>query len=286
MTTDTRPTERHPARSSAASLLERHPVLIFFALSYAVSWALWTPLVILRGDVPEMLGLGLLALGSLVPSAVAILLVAVLQGRCGVRELLSRLLLWRVGWRWYVVVLAGLLLVPCAFGVRVLFGGSFPTLGMSVPLVLLTLGLSIFPGSAVGEEIGWRGFVLPRLQARHSALGAGLVLGVGWGMWHLPLWLTGTASHTLGLFPAFVVSTVALSILYTWIYNGTRGSLLIVVLFHAATNLALSVYPDALVDGAIPAFLIFVALVIVTAAVVAAACGPANLSRRHRRLEI
>lgn len=273
-----------PQRARPPSLLRRHPVLVFFALCYAASWTLWAPLALLRDDLPDALQVVLLVLGSLVPSATAILLVAVLRESSGVRELLGRLLIWRVGMRWILVVLAGPLLVPCAFGVSALFGGSFPALETSIPLVLLTLGLSIFPGSALGEELGWRGFALPHLQGRHSAVGASLVLGVVWGMWHLPLWLTGSVSHPLGLYPAFVVAVLASSVLYTWIYNNTRGSLLIVVLFHATTNLPLSIYPDVLVSGAVPPFLIYVALVVMTAAVVAAAAGPANLSRHHRRL--
>jgi membrane protease YdiL (CAAX protease family) len=267
-----------------ASVLRRRPVLIFFVLSYVFSWALWAPLAIVGGDLPGALDFLLRVLGSAVPSALAVVFVAALHGKRAVMELLGQLLLWRVGLRWYLVVLAVTLLVPCAFAVSVLFGGSFPALGLSIPLVLLTLVLSTFPGSAMGEEIGWRGFVLPRLQARHSALGASIGLGVVWGMWHLPLWLSGAPSHPLGLFPAFVISVVAMSVLYTWLYNSTGGSLLIVVLFHAVTNLPLSLFPDALVGGTVPPLLIYMALMVLTATVVAITCGPADLSRHHQRL--
>ena len=102
----------------------------------------------------------------------------------------------------------------------------------------------IFPGSALGEELGWRGFVLPRMQARHSALKASLLIGILWGPWHLPLWLTGTESHPISLYPAFVVAVIASSVFYTWLYNNTGGSLLIVVLYHAASNLPITVLID------------------------------------------
>jgi len=98
------------------------------------------------------------------------------------------------------------------------------------------------------------------------------------------LWLTGSASHPLGLYPAFVIAVIASSVLYTWIYNNTRGSLLIIVLFHATTNLPLSLYSAALLDGAAPTFLIYGALMVMTAATVVAVAGPVDLSRRHRRL--
>ena len=272
-----------PQRACSLNLVQRHPLLAFFTLTYAVSWSLWTPLVVLRDSLPEVLAFVLTLVGSLVPSAAGILLIAATQGRGGVRAVLGRLLLWRVGAGWYLAVLVVPLLVPCALGIGLLFGGSLPAVGLAVPEVLVTLLFSIFPGSALGEEIGWRGFALPHLQARHSALGASIGLGAVWAPWHLPLWLTGSAGHPLGLYPAFAVAIVAMSVLYTWLYNNTGGSLLIVVLFHATTNLPVSLYLDALLGGAVPSFLIYVALTILTAAVVAVVAGPANLSRRHPR---
>jgi uncharacterized protein len=268
-------------RTATPGVVTRHPLLAFFVITYAVSWSLWIPRAVLREELPGGLSFVMMLLGSLVPSAAAILLVALTQGRGGVRALLGRLLRWRVGARWYLVVLAVPLLVPCAF----LLGGRAPVTELAVPAMLSIFLFSIFPGSALGEEIGWRGFALPRLQARHSALAASLALGPVWALWHLPLWLTGSAGHPLGLYPAFAVSVVAVSVLYTWIYNSTRGSLLLVVLFHATTNLPVSVFTDALL-GAVPVFLIWVALLVVTAAIVAVLTGPAHLSRRHPQLTL
>ncbi len=171
-------------------------------------------------------------------------------------------------------------LVPCAL----LLGGTVPTTALAIPAVLTIFLFSIFPGSALGEEIGWRGFALPQLQTRCSALAASLGLGVIWALWHLPLWLTGSAGHPLALYPAFAVAVVAASVLYTWIYNSTGGSLLIVVLFHATTNLPVSVFAEALLGGTVPAFLIYVALMAVTAVVVAVAAGPAHLSRHRNKV--
>lgn len=273
-----RPADPHHA--TTRGLVARHPLLAFFALTYAVSWSLWLPLVVFRDRLPGALGFVLMLLGSLVPSAVAILLVAAIHGRGDVRALLRRLLQWRVGARWYLVVLAVPVLVPCAL----LIGGAFPTTAIAISTVLSLFLFSIFPGSALGEEIGWRGFALPRLQARHSALAASIALGAVWAPWHLPLWLTGSAGHPLGLYPAFAVAVVAMSVLYTWIYNSTRGSLLIVVLFHATTNLPISLFADALLGGTVPVFLIYVALMVVVAAVVAVVSGPAHLSRHHHKL--
>ena len=96
------------------------------------------------------------------------------------------------------------LLAPLALGLSSLLGGPTPTVDSSVIAVLGMFAFSILPGSALGEEVGWRGFALPHLPNDHRALTAALILGPTWGFWHLPLWLTGSESNPLILFPAFV----------------------------------------------------------------------------------
>jgi len=174
-------------RSRLSSLIQQHPLASFFVLAYAISWILWLPLVVSGDDSPTGLGLVLLALGSLVPSSLAILLVAVLHGKAGVRKLLRRLLIWRVGFGWWVAVVLVSTLPLGAVGLSILFGGDTPDVTATIPGAVVLFVLFIFPGSAGGEEIGWRGFALPHLQTVRSALGASVVLGVAWGVWHLPL---------------------------------------------------------------------------------------------------
>lgn len=274
---------RPPAqgKSGVATLMTRHPLASFFVLAYAISWVLWTPLVVSGDGSPTGFGVLLVLLGSLVPSSVAIVLVGVMRGKAGVRKLLRRLLIWRVGIGWWVAVVLVSALGVGAVGLSVLLGGDSPDVTVAIPGAVVLLLLSIFPGSAGGEEIGWRGFALPHLQAVRSALGASVVLGVAWGAWHLPLYLTGADMRPLSLFAPWVVLTVAVSIILTWMYNGTGGSLLIVVLFHAASNLPLTVFFEPLDDQITQPFLIYVALMVVAAAVVVAATGPATLSRTH-----
>ena len=93
-------------------------------------------------------------------------------------------------------------------------------------------------GGPIAEELGWRGFALPRLQARIGALAAGLVIGVAWGLWHLPFFLFGEGASVVGGMPFvwYVLLIVAWSVLMTWVYNNTRGSVLLAILFHAAIN--------------------------------------------------
>jgi membrane protease YdiL (CAAX protease family) len=268
---------------SGTSYLRRHPVTSFFVLTFAVTWALWAPLVILGDSASTGLAFVLALLGSLVPSTLAVVFVAVLHGRQGVRKFLSRLLKARIGLRWYLAVLALPLLAPLALGLSILFGGSKPPLDTTIFAVLFGFAFSIFPGSAVGEELGWRGFALPNLQRKHSALRASLVIGVLWGTWHMPLWLTGNETHPFKFYAPFAVTVVAVSVLCTWMYNSTGGSLLIVVLFHATANLPLTFLITPLKDEMTSSLLIYVGLMVIATTCVVIATGAANLSRTRTK---
>ena len=180
-----------------SSLVQRHPLACFFVLTYLAAWCLWAPLVLLRGTLPPAVAFILVMLGGWMPSTVAIVLVAIIHGKRGVRRLLGRLVKWRVGLRWYAVVLILPLLVPLGLGLSILLGGPAPTVDSSIIAVLVGFVFSIFPGSAVGEELGWRGFTLPHLQDSRSALAAALILGPIWGSWHFPLFMIGSESRPL-----------------------------------------------------------------------------------------
>jgi membrane protease YdiL (CAAX protease family) len=277
----------HQARADAApipsSLLRRHPVAIFFVLTYAVAWTLWLPLVMLQDRISPALDLALKILGSATPSVLAIILVARIQGRGEVRRLLRRLLAARVGIGWYAAIVGLTALPVAAVWVSTWFGAAPPTVDATVVGVLSLFLFSVFPGSALGEELGWRGFALPRLQARHSALAASLIVGTVWGSYHFPLFLLGSPVRPFALFLPFALSCVIMSIFYTWMYNGTRGSLLLAVLLHAATNLPLTVVMGPLKEQVLPSYWIYVGLLAVTAAALIAATGAATLSRsRHK----
>jgi hypothetical protein len=155
-----------------------------------------------------------------------------------------------------------------------------------VVAAVITLALMTFPGSALGEEIGWRGYALPRLQSRRTALMASLVLGTLHALWHLPLWLNGDPDNQLGLYPAFVIQVIAVAVIYTWLYNGTKGSLLLAVLFHTALNapLTLILLPEGPDTVALP-FWLLSGLWVVAAVIVVAVFGPSQLSRQQRLQE-
>jgi uncharacterized protein len=275
-----------PRRVHTQSLVRRHPLISFYVLTYAIAWMLWAPLVILRDSIPGPVAFILTLLGSLVPSALGLVFIGLLSGRPGVRRVLRRLVHGRIGLRWYLAALALTMLVPLAVGVSILMGGDTPVVDNTIFGVLFLFAFMIFPGSALGEELGWRGFVLPRMQARHSALKASLLVGILWGPWHLPLWLTGNESFPISLYPAFVAAVIASSVFYTWLYNNTGGSLLIVVLYHAASNLPITVLITPLGSQMAQPFLIYVALIVIAAAAIVVATGAKDLSRTaHRQIE-
>jgi membrane protease YdiL (CAAX protease family) len=132
----------------------------------------------------------------------------------------------------------------------------------------------------LGEELGWRGFALPRLQARHGALRASVALGVVWALWHLPLFAVPGAPQGQVPFSLFLAQAVALSVLFAWAYNGTSGSLPIVLLLHASVNTwagALRILPEA--TGSLLPWLLATALACVVAVALVLAYGPSTLSQ-------
>jgi membrane protease YdiL (CAAX protease family) len=280
----TTPLTATPVRTQ--SLVRRHPLISFFVLTYALTWTLWVPLVVFRDQIPGPLVFVLLVLGSNVPSVLGVLFVALLRGRSGVRILLGRLLRARIGLRWYLAAVALAVPALCAVWVSTLLGGPSPVVVTTISAVVVSFLFSIFPGSAVGEELGWRGFALPRLQAGHSALAASLIVGAAWGIYHFPLFLLGSPIRPLALFLPFAIGSVIMSIFYTWMYNGTGGSLLIVVLLHATTNLPLTIVYAALGERVVPVFWLLDAMLAITAAVLIALTGAATLSRvRGKQIE-
>ena len=264
--------------------MKRHPIITFFVLTYVITWAIESPLVFLTDSVTATQGLVLVILASNVPSAVAIVLTAVVLGRGALRKLLGRLLIWRVSPFWYLVVFLGpVALTGGVVLLNALMGGPALSLGMTLVGAAIFFAFSVVPGSALGEEIGWRGYVLPRLQSRMSALSASLLIAPIWALWHLPLWLTGEPGRTPTLYTGFLVSAFALSIISTWVYNSTGGSLLMVVLAHATVNLPLTLVRDDLGAQATVPVLLYFGLLIVAAIVVVIVAGPKHLSRKRTK---
>ena len=213
--------------NSLISFVKRHPLVSFFILAYALAWIL-IPLV-----VSVSLFFGLLAL--FVPTFAALVVTAITDGKAGVKDLLRRVVLWRVGFRWYVVAIGlPILLGLIAMSLNSLLTGETLAIDVQQPLTL-TVILAIL---VLGEEIGWRGFALPRLQTHYNSLVASLILGVLWAAWHLPNALIPGLAHYFYAFPAFLIYVVGMTVLFTWLSNNTQLSVLLAWIFHAAINIS------------------------------------------------
>ncbi len=223
--------------SRLPSAIRRRPLLTFVALAYALSWWPW----FLFGAAFPIVGFG--------PFLAALLVLALTTGTPGVRALLAQMVRWRVGWRWYA---AALLLPPglaaLAAALTVLLGAPAPAAAQLagwpgvLPAFLLML---LVPGiGGAWEEPGWRGYALPRLEAGRPALAADLLLWPIVVAWHLPLFLTGNI-----VWPD-VLAMLGGVLVYNWLYRGTRGSVLLVMVAHAANNAFSGAYLSPLFTGA------------------------------------
>jgi CAAX protease family protein len=212
----------------------RRQVIVFLVGVFLISWAAELPMVLAPRTIPitSMRGLELLFVASVSPSLMAIVLTAVGGGLSGVRGLLGQLVRWRTRPAYYAIALA----LPTALTIVALLAPTL--LGVIVPPIFIQPPNPWTPTvSPAGEELGWRGYLLPRLQPRYGALITSLLVGVAWAAWHAPQWMIPGARFSL--FPVFFVRIVAESVFLSWLYNRTRGSLLICILAHAGMNLSI-----------------------------------------------
>lgn len=222
---------------------------LYLLLAFIWSWAVWIPIAALVDDLsaPHYV---LVAVGAFGPSVAGLLCTARDEGRAGVRRLLASLLAWRVPARWYALAVGGPLTVALLSiaGYQLAVGEDMFSELETTTVLLVPVGLlaAVFVGS-LQEELGWRGYALPRLLARRSAMSAALLVGVAWALWHLPLYAIADG-QTRAPLAIFLVSVVALSLIYTWLWLVTAGSLLIAVVLHSATNVASALLTEAAQD--------------------------------------
>ncbi|MGG6270346.1 CPBP family intramembrane glutamic endopeptidase [Leptolyngbya sp. AN03gr2] len=210
--------------------------LLFYCLiAFGWSWLCWlgsTLVLPSAGIASAILGI----LGSFGPSVAAIVLAA---RRSDVRSFLIRAYDWRIRWIWYAIAFFfPAVLMSIALGLYELFSGTLPHSPASGRgwLVVVNFILVLLMGGPLGEELGWRGYLLPRLQARFNALWSSLILGLIWSSWHLPLFLIpGTVQQQLPIVP-FYLNTIALSFLFSWLWAHTRGSVVLAIVFHTGVN--------------------------------------------------
>ena len=247
----------------------RHDLVLYFVLAYLLSWALW-PLVILNPTSSPLVPFG--------PLIAAVIVALLAGGRRELWALLRQLGRWRVHPLWYVIallgpfVLAGLTAaLAVAAGAPVRGTGDY-TNWRAITFFFLSTVIIV----GLFEEVGWRGFTLPRLQLRLSAIWAALVLGVLWALWHLPELISDPTGQRPPV--QFLLWALALSVIFSWLYNSTNGSLPIVIICHAAIDTAgRFMLPEFVGDGYQLVWWFMVALYVLVAVIVILVAGPKRL---------
>lgn len=263
-----RTAENHPItpRTSSADL----ELIQFLAGAFVVSWGVGGLGVILLGE----LGLGM---GALCPGLVALWLTRRREGT--VRPLFQHITRWRIRWVWYAVAVGLPVLVQVLAWTIVRAAGAAWGTATHAPepvgiVVFFLVAVVLFGGP---EEPGWRGYALPRLQARFHALGASLLLGMIWAIWHAPLWFIPGLFFAELSYPVYAAQIIGMTVVYTWLFNSTGGSVLLAMILHASTNTFQQFVPMSAA-----AELAMAGVWVASAAILLLMHGPLNLARSPR----
>jgi hypothetical protein len=271
----------------------------YVVVAFAFTWTCWG-LAALDERGLISLPVPLVLIGSLGPLVAALSVTARDGGRAALRALLGRVVRWRVSPIWYAVALLGpVVMYLAAMALHVLAGGRPPDLRALVHTLPAAAVATVyfFVVAGLGEEVGWRGYALPALQARYGALLSSTILGVLWASWHLPLFFTpSVGSYSVLPFPLYVAYMIPFTILVTWVFNSARGSVLIAMILHGTTNASgalLRAVPEYAVRPATTAeaaaltgriYLLLTVAMAVAATVVVLVHGPRDLSHRPRQV--
>lgn len=219
------------------------PLILFFVIAFGLAWMLMSlPIAQNYGYLAEDLPLELLLiLGSWVPNIAAFIVIGfVIKRKGGIKHLLLGWTKWKMHPGWYLLVFSPVLFGFIVIGLYSMIYSYSPSTGLFAdPFEFLGLLVLITITGAMGEELGWRGFALPKLQSKMSALNASILLGILWSLWHLPLWFAGIGFETIP-FWAYMLIGISFSILITAACNSTNGSLVAASLFHLFLNVSVN----------------------------------------------
>jgi membrane protease YdiL (CAAX protease family) len=276
------------ASSSTAHSAPVWPLFQFFLLAFALMWVCFFAVALVPIPTGAVLGQSLLLLGAFAPSLAALLVTARTEGRRGAGTLLRGVIKWRVAARWYLFAASYTVIVKLTVAVlhRVAVG-VWPRFDAE-PHYIIPFAILFSTPFQAGEEIGWRGYALPRLAEHFGLSRASVLLGFSWGCWHLPQFFIREADTYQQSFWVFVLGVTALSVILAWLWECTGGSLLLTMLLHAAWNNSKDIVPSG-VAGGIETFgfrASFVSWVTLAVLWVCAACLLFDMSRRKQHRAI
>lgn len=229
--------------SSASSLF------VFFALTFAMMWILFFTVAFVPIPAGSLLGGALILLGAFAPALSALAVTFRADGRSGVISLLRRITLRRVAAKYYVFALGFMIAIRLTAALIYRASTSLWPRFDTSQWYLIPLAIAFSTPIQAGEEIGWRGYALPRLADRFGLGSASVLLGFIWGIWHLPQFFIRGGDSYQQSFPVFVLGTTALSVIFAWLYARTNGSLLLTMLLHAAINNSKDIVPSGVLGG-------------------------------------
>jgi len=214
-------------------------ILAFFILAFVWSWGIGFAAMQAKPQSATLSAVLMMASGF-GPSVAAVAVVASVSSGQGLRAWLARCLDWRMGWRWFALAF----LVPpavmlCALAIHTLSGGVMPALPAvgRLPMFIANFGLVLLIGGPLGEELGWRGYAMPALAARMNWRAASLIIGLVWGLWHLPLFfMAGTAQAQMPI-ALFMINITASSVAFSWLFARSGRSVWPVIVGHTSLNL-------------------------------------------------
>jgi membrane protease YdiL (CAAX protease family) len=219
-------------------MTRRHPLFFYFLIAYAFSWITLIPYILsawglIQGDYTLVF-----ALHTFGPTIAAVIMTSVTEGKEGLHSLRQRIKQRSASWRWYLFILLGIPALEL-LGILIQPGALASFQGLS-SIILVTYPLNFFAvffaGGPLGEEIGWRGYALPRMQPRYGPLWGTLLLGALWAFWHLVDFLTPVHGGFFTTFPLFFLFIMSLAIIFTWVFNHTGGSIFTAILAHTSVN--------------------------------------------------
>jgi membrane protease YdiL (CAAX protease family) len=217
-----------------------------------VTWIAWAAARAILPSAPARAEV-LFLIGTFAPGLVAVTLTEWDEGRPGTLALLSRIFKWQVNARWYLFAVTYIAAIKLSVAVVLRVAtGAWPRFG-DESIFVMAAALLVSTWVQAGEEVGWRGYALPRLTERFGLAPASVILGIIWASWHLPLFFVRAGDQFGQSFPLYLLQVTALSVASAWLYWRTQGSLLLVMLLHAAVNNTKDIVPSA-VQGATDAF--------------------------------
>lgn len=244
------------------NLIKQHPFSAFVVITFAISWIIWSSLLVF--EQPIMLVLPVIILGAFGPLLSAVIVTLVTDGRDGLRKWRKQIFKFHIGAKFYILALIyPIIFITLSYGLYLVMGGEPIDFTNVPPWYGYPILVFVFFIGAGQEEPGWRGFALPRLLSKYSPFISSIILGFIWTIWHIPLFFIEGSSQVELPFEYYLPNVIAMAIVLTLLYLKSSGSVLPAMVLHAGLNSVLTWFP--MESGILPswAYLTIVGWIIV-----------------------